>query len=100
MPTPCGVPVMIRVPGRSVVLALKKLMRVATSKIMSSVDQSWRTSPFTVLRSLSCWGSGISSAVVRHGPKGRNVSNILPRPHWLPPRLICQSRALTSLAQV
>lgn len=39
---------------------------------------------------------GISSGVTRHGPSGRNVSNVFPRDHCPPPNLICQSRALPS----
>jgi hypothetical protein len=39
-PTPCGVPVMITVPGRSVLLPLRNSISAGTSKIMSLVFQS------------------------------------------------------------
>src|SRR5579859_249009 len=99
-PTPCGVPVRITVPGRSVVLALKNEMIVGTSKIMSLVPDSCMTWPFKTVRRRSSAGSGISSRRARHGPIGAKVSNVLPRHHWPPPPFRCQSRAETSLAQV
>src|SRR5690606_35960115 len=100
IPTPCGVPVRMTVPGASVVLPLRNSMRVGTSKIMSEVVQSCTFSPLRVVLIARSFGSGISSVVTRRGPRGAKVSNIFPRHHWLPPFLICQSRAETSFAQV
>src|ERR1039458_540168 len=100
MPTPCGVPVVITVPGNNVVLPLRNSIKVGTSKIMSRVFDSCLTSPLTMVLIASVFGFGISSVVTRQGPSGQKVSKVLPRHHWLPPRLICQSRALTSLPQV
>lgn len=84
-PTPCGVPVRITVPGKSVVLPLRNSISLDTSKIMSSVFQSCNTSPPMSNLIASALGLGISSAVTRHGPNGAKVSNVLPRHHW-PPR--------------
>src|SRR5689334_25079529 len=100
MPTPCGVPVKITVPGSNVVLPLKNSINVGTSKIMSFVFQSCSTSPLTTVRIFNVLGSGSSSAVTKHGPNGQKVSNDFPRHHCPPPPFFCQSRALTSLAQV
>ena len=99
-PTPWGVPVKRTVPGSSVVLPLRNSMSVGTSKIMSLVFQSCIVLPLRRVWMRSAFGSGISSLSTRHGPSGANVSKVLPRHHWLPPRWICQSRALTSFAQV
>ena len=49
---------------------------------MSAVLASWRSSPLTQLRTVSACGSGTSSAVVTHGPKGPKLSPPLARIHW------------------
>ena len=67
---------------------------------MSLVFQSCITSPSISSLIAKALGFGISSVVTRHGPSGAKVSKLFPRLHWLPPHLFCQSRALTSLAQV
>ena len=87
-------------PGSSVVLPLRNSISRGTSKIMSLVFQSCNTSPLMSNLIARALGLGISSAVTRHGPSGAKVSKVFPRHHWLPPHLPCQSRALTSLAQV
>jgi hypothetical protein len=63
---------------------------------MSSVRQSWRTSPFTVSCMRSASGSSISSSVVSHGPIGPCVSNDFPRVK-VGERFCSQSRTETSL---
>ena len=85
---------------RFTVLPLRNSINVGTSKIMSSVFQSCITSPFNTVLMPSAFGFGISSRVTSAGPSGQNVSNVLPRHHCPPPPFFCQSRALTSLAQV
>jgi len=42
----------------------------------------------------------VAALAKKAGPSGQNVSKVLPRHHWPPPPDFCQSRALTSLAQV
>ena len=64
MPTPCGVPVRMTVPGSSVVLPLRNSMSVGTSKIMSAVVQSWSVSPLTMVRMRSALRVG--NFVARH----------------------------------
>ena len=81
IPTPCGVPVRIVVPGSSVVLPLKNSMIEGTSKIMSFVFQSWTAVPFRMVRMVRALGLGISSGVTRHGPSGQKESNDFPRLH-------------------
>ena len=49
-PTPCGVPVMITVPGRSVLLPLRNSINAGTSKIISLVFQSCMTWPLSTVR--------------------------------------------------
>ena len=88
------------VPGSSVVLPLRNSMIAGISKIMSRVVLSCSVSPFTIVRMRRACGSGISSAVTRQGPSGAKVSKDFPRHHCPPPPSFCQSRALTSLAQV
>ena len=86
-------------PARSVIVSLRLLTIVATSKIMSAVDDDCIVSPLIVVVSRSAFGSGTSSAVVIHGPIGANVSKLLPRANCPPLSRFsfCQSRALTSL---
>ena len=67
---------------------------------MSFVFQSCMVWPLRTVLIPSTFGLGISSAVTRAGPRGQKVAKVFPRHHWLPPFLICQSRAETSLAQV
>ena len=88
----------MRVPGNRVVLPLRKEMRVGTSKIKSSVEDSCIFSSLTKVRIVSLEGSGISSAVARQGPEGQKVSKLFPRQNCPPPFSFCQSRALTSFA--
>ena len=70
-----------RSPGSSAVNSEIVLTRVATSKIISSVDDSCTTWPLTVVRSVSRETSGISSAVTSHGPTGVEASHALPCSH-------------------
>ncbi len=65
---------------------------------MFAVLESWRVSPFTRAWMRRACGSGTSSAVVRKGPTGQNVSSDLPLNHW--PWANCKSLAETSLTQV
>ncbi len=51
---------------------------------MLPVEADCRSSPLMRVRSRSCCGSGISSAVTMHGPIGHAVSNALPRPDLVP----------------
>ena len=57
-PTPCGVPVRMTVPGRSVVLPLRNSISAGTSKIMSLVFQSCMVSPLRIVLMPSCVGVG------------------------------------------
>ena len=41
-----------------------------------------------------------STSVATTGPRGQNVSKVLPKSHWPPLRFFCQSRPDTSLAIV
>src|SRR4029450_11184518 len=61
-PTPAGVPVAIRSPGSSVIVALAYAMISATVKIMFAVVESCITSPFSTQRTPRAWGSGTSAA--------------------------------------
>ena len=74
-----------------------KAISSATEKIMSAVEESWRTSPFTSARMPSACGSGTSAAGTSSGPTGQNVSNDFARVNCRSAR--CRSRALTSFAQ-
>ena len=65
---------------------------------MSEVVPSWRSSPFTQVRTRRAWGSGTSSAVTNHGPMGPWVSKLFPSVMVGVRR--CQSRTLTSLTTV
>ena len=49
----------------------------ATGKIMSSVFEFWRRSPFSQVR-MASFRIGTSSAVTRYGPIGMNLSIVLP----------------------
>ena len=100
MPTPCGVPVRITVPGTSVVLPLRNSMIRGTSKIMSEVVQSCSVTPLMWVAIFRLLGFLISSVVTSTGPSGQKVSKNLPRHHWPPPNRSCQSRADTSLQHV
>ena len=87
-PTPWGVPVRITVPDGSVVLALRNSMIAGTSKIMSSVFQSW--SDVAVEDGADAEALGIQDLVARHehgAESGAKVSKVLPRHHWPPPPL-------------
>jgi len=97
--TPCGVPVRMIVPGNKVVLPLRNSINRGTSKIMSFVFQSCSTSPFDVKLDRQCVGVGDIVGGDQAWPHRREGVEVLPRHHWLPPHLLCQSRALTSLAQ-
>lgn len=81
MPTPCGIPVRMTVPGRSVVLPLKYSIKVGTLKIMSLVVQSCRRSSLRMVAIFEALGSGTSSRVTSLGPGGAKVSKNLPRHH-------------------
>jgi hypothetical protein len=72
----------MRSPGSSAVNSEIVLTRVATSKIISRVEDSCTTCPLTVVRKVSCETSGISSAVTSHGPTGVEASQALPCSHW------------------
>ena len=98
MPTPAGVPVAITSPGSRVNASERWATCWKQSKTISAVLASWRSSPSTLQRTRRSCGSPISSGVTSQGPSGPWVSKDLPivivcaRP--------CQSRTLTSLAQV
>ena len=81
-------------PGSRVSEREIQAMSSATPKTMSAVRPSWRSSSLTQVRMPSACGSGTSSAVVIHGPKGPNVSPPLARIHWGSSRW--RSRAVTS----
>jgi hypothetical protein len=81
-PTPCGVPVRMMLPGRSVIVLLRLSIRAGTSKIMSEVELSCMTWPLTIVFSRSAFGLAISSRVVIHGPSGQKPSNDFPRANW------------------
>ena len=93
-PIPSGVPVMITVPGISVMSFDAQQISSALLKIWSAVLESCIVSPFSrdVIRSLST--SPASFGVTIIGPIGQNVSNDLPFTHWLQKR--CQCREETS----
>merc|ERR1719357_259517 len=97
-PTPWGVPVRMTVSSCSVVPCERKAIIFGTLKIISEVFELCITLPFTEQLISNLFGSLISFAGTSFGPNGQNVSNVLPRHHWPPPFLSCQSRADTSLA--
>ena len=74
MPTPDGVPVRITSPGASVHVSEMNSISSGTVKMRLLVLDSWRSSPFTHVRKARLWGSGISFAVVIHGPNGQKPS--------------------------
>ena len=82
MPTPLGVPVRIRSPGSSVANSEITLTSVATSKIISSVDDSCTTWPLRIVRSVRSCGSASSSVVTSTGPTGVDASQAFPWSHW------------------
>jgi hypothetical protein len=100
MPTPCGVPVRITLPAGSVVSPLRNSSKVGTSKIICEVSLSCMVVPSSRPRTAMRRGQANSSGVTTQGPSGQNVSKDLARHHCPPERLFCQSRALTSFAQV
>ena len=93
-PTPDGVPVEMMSPGSSVIASEMNAMTSATEKTMSPHDESWRSSPETVVRIQNVAGSKPSSGMTAYGPIGANVSRLLPRIHCGSPDW--RSRALTS----
>ena len=98
-PTPAGVPVRITLPASRVVPWLSSAIRRATEKIIVAVFACCTTSPLRrVVSSRFCRSA---MALIGTGcPRGQKLSKLLPRHHWPPPPLRCQSRAETSLAQV
>ena len=99
--TPLGVPVMIKVPGRSVVPRLRCLMIAGMSKIKSSVLVICLCSPLTFVLSVRAFGSGITEVETRTGPIGANLSNDLAYPCWFPERSgLCQYLDDTSFPTV
>ncbi len=68
IPTPCGVPVKITSPGKSVVPWLKKAIVFAIPKIMSFVLESWTIWPLTLVVILKFWGSLINFGEMMAGP--------------------------------
>ena len=61
-PTPDGVPVEMTSPGSSVTTSLAAAISSATEQIMSDVDSSCWSSPFTHSRNRKSWGSGTWNA--------------------------------------
>ena len=95
-PTPEGVPVRIKSPVSSVQVSEMNSISSGIEKIRLEVLESWRSSPFTHVRSVSWCGSAISSAVVIQGPYGQKPSAPLARVHC--GSRPCRSRAVTSSA--
>src|SRR5690606_23824133 len=79
--TPGGVPVMITSPGSRVMNWLRCQMMWVTEKSMLEVRLRCRTAPLTRHSMWRSPGSGTSSGVTSHGPKGENVSADLPLVH-------------------
>ena len=61
-------------PGSSVTTSLAAAISSATVQIMSDVDSSCWSSPFTHSRSRRSWGSGTWNAGVMPGPSGNEPS--------------------------
>ena len=97
-PTPAGVPVETTSPGSRVKTVESSATMSQHEKIMSSVDESWRSSSLTQVRRRRRWGSGTSSVVTSHGPIGPWVSKDFPIVHVGVRH--CQSRTLTSFMTV
>ena len=89
-------PVRITSPACSVHVSEMNSISSGIEKIRLEVLESWRSSPLTHVRSASLCGSGISSAVVIHGPYGQKPSAPLARVHC--GSRPCRSRAVTSSA--
>jgi len=73
-------------------------MSSGTPVIICAQLASWRTSPFTRVRSLISATGGAAAASSSTGPSGANVSSALPRIHC--GSRPCRSRAETSLMTV
>lgn len=97
IPTPWGVPVKIKSPGKRVVPWLKKAIVLATPKIISLVLLFCTSLPLTLVQIFRLWGSLITLLLTIPGPYGAQPSNPFPRPHCPPPRNNCHSRWETSL---
>ena len=96
--TPDGVPVAMMSPGSSVIPLEMYAMSSGTPVIICAQLASWRTSPFTRVRSRISATGGAAAASSRTGPSGANVSRALPRIHC--GSVPCRSRAETSLMTV
>ena len=122
-PMPSGVPVMMTVPGSSVISLDAQTMSSTQLKIWSAVlefcivvpfrrdeipslSAHHHTNPDTPASAINAGtaggegqecapGSGMTSGVTRTGPIGQKVSKDLPLTHWLQKR--CQCREETSL---
>lgn len=96
-PTPDGVPVIITVPGRSVLPLLRNLTMVSMPNSRSSVRVSCRSSPLTLVVSRRLPVLGRAWCDVMTGPMGANLSKDL---EYGAPARSCQNRQLTSLPTV
>jgi hypothetical protein len=96
MPTPGGVPVVIRSPGSSVMNSLMYETSLLIGKIMVLDEPSCLRTPLTSSHMARSCGSPTSSEVTIQGPTGPKVSQPLPLSQ-VPPRSIWKARSETSL---
>src|SRR5580658_4714454 len=94
-PTPAGVPVAIKSPGKRVITREIQRTRNATGYAISEVLPDWRSAPLTSVSTKTSVGL---SCVSICGPTGQKVSKPLARVNCT--SLFCRSRAVTSLRQL